>query len=213
MKRRIVLITIFLLVIFASGLFYLKWVTLPVYRSTENGLSFNNMVFLSGPSEFGLEPLELGDRIGKTTEGFQVFEVKGQRTRDWVFVRGLMFEGLYRNEKVVPVKPANLRITEIQIISTPGSQNSVKSTKNPKVINEIIEILYKQNPKKTIVKGPMKSDELRLLSPDLPGFGIFTYCIIDDKKEIYISKLGEQDSPVKAGKLFSEWVIKSSQKR
>lgn len=130
MQRNIKIISLILVGILALALLalFFRWRSLPIYTLNQNSLKIADQLFVSGPSEFELEPIKLGRTIGRTDEGFRVYNITDQNPNNYVYVRGLMFDALYRNITAPLIDRKRMSISGIQLISTQGMKSIIKKT-------------------------------------------------------------------------------------
>jgi hypothetical protein len=106
-KKRIWLSILILPVLAVFGL-YMWYASLDVYTNNDNGtLSFGNRVFQTANNTYtgyyqdGERKFEIDKIIGKTNNslfiGFKetVYKIKGKSSNQVIFLKGLMYEGVY----------------------------------------------------------------------------------------------------------------------
>lgn len=175
----------------------------PVYLLDGNKLVRGDSTYVSDNTEFWFEPVSWGNRIGKTKNGDSIFEIKGQSPKDWVMVKGLMFQGIYRNINIKPIDVKTLPFNQLRI----PEMTPVKTTTDNKIINSLLDSISTTNFSKTNVSD-YQSFEIQMLTPELQGIACFTHYVVLDKKNnrVFVSKRETPEEIAPAGDLFAQWI-------
>lgn len=179
---------------------------LPSYTFSGNSISRGDLKYVSGVKEFDLVASSLGKKIGKTEEGFSIYEITGQNSEDWVVVRGFMFpDVVFRNARIRPVDMRQFGIDEIHIIPSKEPNLPLVVTKDKVLVDSIIRSF--EHEEVTVgSKDNYRSFEIRLLSKDFEGIGFFIYGFLDRQGNVFVAKRVDPESWYKPSKEFESWV-------
>jgi hypothetical protein len=214
-------------VIAAAGFFYIQVQNLPLYEDGEqvpvDGIAVNSLkqgdsIYISGPFEFSLEVIEgqfdipLARRIGKTSQGLDIYKPVGHDGSRYVFTRGEMnADSVYRNSSTPQVSLSDLDVNAMEYINDYGGSPTSKRTNDKDLIRDLVTTLTSgaglpANPSK-----PHNIYHVRLFSDQLPGLAYFAYVIVDDRGDIYLTHRAMEDQLwIPVDDRLSQWLRPTS---
>jgi hypothetical protein len=166
------------------------------YTMEGNALYGAGKRYVTGATEFPLQPTQVGRTIGQSKDrGFKVYELPGDSSHNWVVVKGLMFDGVYRDEGVSPINPSKLKVQQIQLTpSVGGSPPPLRTSKDPEMIGDLRNTLDSVNSSSNSPSLNSQNDVyiIRMIAPELNGLVYWIYGTVDKTGKVYISNPGFQ---------------------
>jgi hypothetical protein len=199
--------------------------SLPVYvmgeEPTQAGIATNTLrygddLYINGYQEWPLlsmdEPLQLSwpRQVGNAPQaGLYLLRPIGQRGTDFLVARGFMMgsDMIYRNSRVAPITLDSLAVSELVYAENKGVRPTIKRTKDPAIIRELLDTLRAAGDGQKPGPGEPEIYHVDLLSPQIPGLTNFVYVITPPDGRVFLAHRGEEDSRwLPAGPQFTAWI-------
>ncbi len=214
---RATLVVIILVVAAIAGLVWWQFI-IPVYVFSQipsaDGttmialLTSDRARYVREPSEYGLEPDRTTLwrlRTGRTTGTLSIYPIAGNA--DYIYMMAEMYPiDVFRKASIPAVRLENMQISQVQLSSNMNSQSVFASTDNPEIALEVQQGLT-QPGNELPATSAWHAYNLYLLSPQLPGLHYFAFAVIDPAENVYLSRSFDSQKGVKAGPLFTRWVL------
>jgi hypothetical protein len=202
------------LCVFAGIYLFIRYLTVPVYNFSQQPSSYPNFMmsileegsrsYVSDFSEFALEAEGSfrWNRIGKTSDGMDIYSVSSQSGQDYIYMTGFMMpHTVFRVAQLPPFDPVSVGIDQITFLN--GQVTPV--TQDPQIIAEVLASL--QQPGQLQPSSSLVTDGyIKLSSSQLKGLIYRVYVTIDPSGKVYFSQLYSPETLIPAGPLFTQWV-------
>lgn len=155
-----------------------------IYVLFNNGLYLDtNIVFYE--NELKVNAISLGEEIGTTNEGKQVFEIKDMNKEEWICMRVHGDEYVYRNADISLIADIEeFDISRLELLDDNGKEVILK-TDEKNILDEIVSTMNDEN----IISGELiakQQNMLVLYSDKLPGLTYNLYYVLDYDNNAYL---------------------------
>lgn len=171
------------IIIVLGGIYNYKSDNLNKYVVFNEGLYLNDSVFQK--CDLAVNPINLGRKIGITTEDQQVYEIEGMKKEEWICLREDGCERVYRNQEVDDI--SNISEFEPSQIAVKNYQNIETFVKTDD--KKLIEIMLAEMNDENLVNGEYTASTVKdmiLYSKKYSGLNYIINYIIDENNEAYI---------------------------
>lgn len=205
----------------AGYVLFLRPRTLPVYhfeqKMSNHGefmattLSLGDTMYISDITEFPLEMkaawVGKNRMIGRTQNGMDIYAIPDQDTRNYIMLTTEMFPlEIFRNANLAPIQLSSFDVDEIQIIAPQNIPSSRNKTREPVIIQEVVDTLVRRD---GMIKGgqAVRGANLHLNSDHLPGLGYAVSVIVDEQGAVFLMERSASEDWIPAGPEFTSWFL------